>query len=218
MAHPNIDQRQQYVKSLLDQGVTFDPKALRDVASMFNCHTSAVRADVISLTKDPNLPSIYVSADMRKRIRKRDGRVCQYCGTINSDKEYVVEHVIPAPQGPAREYNLVIACQACNSKKGSSVWIPHNIGMITLDHPGWKEKILNLALPDQPEFILEDTNSFLEAREYYAKLYKSEEIKKVRGEIVRLLSRADHLAEKHPTVITDDLRQSLRSILKEVNA
>lgn len=51
----------------------------------------------------------------RQNIFKRDGGVCQYCGT---NKELTIDHVIPRSQGGKSTWtNLVTACKRCNSRK-----------------------------------------------------------------------------------------------------
>ncbi|MFN6464126.1 MAG: HNH endonuclease [Nostoc sp. DedVER02] len=146
MAHPNIDQRRHYVKILLDKGVYIDFKMKLEIGIIFACSHSAITADILALTRNPNLPTPHVSQNMRKKIRQRDGILCQYCGSKSLHKEYVVEHVIPASiGGVAKPYNLVIACQSCNSIKGKSVWIPNNIEAITKDYSEWRIYIMELA-------------------------------------------------------------------------
>ena len=148
MAHPNIDERRKYVKILLDKGVKIDFKRQKEIASIFACSYSSIIADIIALTRDANLPTPHVSQNMRWQIRKRDGRLCQYCKSTKIDKEYVIEHIIPASKGGVgRPYNLVISCQSCNSRKGKSVWIPNNFDDITKDYPEWRSRIIELATP-----------------------------------------------------------------------
>lgn len=153
MSHPNIYERQEYVKNLLDAGVRFNQVLLENVAAKFTCHVSAVRADIKTLTKDPSIPTMHTSQSLRNRVRERDGRVCQYCGSKDVNKDYVIEHVIPAPLGPARPYNLVVACQNCNVKKGRNVWLPRNLEQITQEHSQWRERIVELAASKQLTFI-----------------------------------------------------------------
>lgn len=104
MAHPNIDDRQARVKALLDAGELIDAEQSRTLAYEFSCSPSAIRADIKSLTKDRAMPSMHTSAAMRKRIRTRDGRICQYCGTVAANREYVIDHVIPAPRAIASKF------------------------------------------------------------------------------------------------------------------
>lgn len=151
MAHPNICERRAFVQKLLDQGTTITHRQMVEIGAMFGCTASAIRADVYSLTREPGLESAHTSHQMRQRVRERDGLLCQYCGKEIDFAVSVVEHVIPASRGGvARAYNLVSACQKCNTRKRSSVWIPHNLFTITADHPDWRLKILEMADASQP--------------------------------------------------------------------
>jgi hypothetical protein len=151
MAHPNIDERRAYVKKLLESNTTIDYKKMVEISEQFNCTHSAIRADVYALKRDTLLATPHVSARMRQLIRERDNRTCQYCGVNGSEDEFIIEHVIPAViGGVAKSYNLVVACQSCNSRKKSKVWIPRNLDSITKAHLEWKDKVLNLADPQQP--------------------------------------------------------------------
>lgn len=145
MAHPNINERQTHVKLLLGRGVVFTSALKKELAVHFSCSPSAIHADLIWLTKPRTKHSIYTSATVRKAVRKRDGKICQYCGSARAF-DYIVEHVIPAALGgEARPYNLVIACQSCNIRKGRKVWLPRNFIEITETHTEWRERVLSLV-------------------------------------------------------------------------
>lgn len=150
MAHPNIHERQAHVKRLLGRGVVFTLALRKELAELYSCSRSALHADLIYLTRPRTNHSIYTSAGMRKAIRCRDGNVCQYCGT-EPEIECIVEHIIPAALGgEARAYNLVMACNSCNVRKGRRVWLPRNLIEITEDHAEWRERILSLADATSP--------------------------------------------------------------------
>ncbi|KAL9251590.1 hypothetical protein AKJ16_DCAP10899 [Drosera capensis] len=52
----------------------------------------------------------------RRGVFRRDGYICQYCF---SDKDLMVDHVIPASRGGRWTWeNFVTACSSCNSRKG----------------------------------------------------------------------------------------------------
>ncbi len=52
----------------------------------------------------------------RQNIFKRDGHICQYCG---SRSELTLDHVMPRSRGGQSAWdNLVTACKSCNSRKG----------------------------------------------------------------------------------------------------
>lgn len=148
MAHPNILQRQAKVWKLLDEGELTHSEIKNLMSVEFECHKSAIHADIIQyMTKDVE-ETIYQSKHIREEIFKRDHGICQYCGDKNADN-YVVEHVIPAfNKGVARSYNLVLACQKCNTKKRRQVWIPRNFDVITKDNLEWGERILALSVKD----------------------------------------------------------------------
>lgn len=75
-------------------------------------------------------------------ILERD-KCCQYC---NGGNAWVVEHVVPKTFGGHDEpYNLVGACDSCNTIKKRAVWIPRNLNAITTSHPEWKERIMREA-------------------------------------------------------------------------
>ncbi len=142
LAHPNIVERQEEVRSLLNLGIDFDASLKKKLAEKYSCSLSAINADLVYFRRPSTKETYHTSAAMRKRIFARDGRVCQYCGDRNA-YEYIVEHVVPASiGGVSMEYNLVIACQKCNTKKRNSIWAPRNLDEITIDHPQWRERIL----------------------------------------------------------------------------
>lgn len=151
MAHPNIEERRAFVKALLDSGIEINFGKTVEISEKFNCTHSAIRADVYALKRDARLSTPHVSNRMRQTIRERDNFTCQYCGVHGTSDELIIEHVIPAiVGGVAKPYNLVIACQSCNSTKRSKVWIPRNLDEITKAHSEWKDKILELADSKQP--------------------------------------------------------------------
>jgi hypothetical protein len=148
MAHPNIDQRRARIKMLLEKGSLLDSKVKNELALEFNCHRSAIEADLVFFQNINTPITIYPSKNLKCRVIDRDNDTCQYCG--DRDSLHVVEHVIPAALGGvAREYNLVVACQRCNTIKDRTVWIPPNLYEITSDNPDWREKILLLAKKDE---------------------------------------------------------------------
>lgn len=159
MAHPNIDKRRLTIKELLDNEVIFTPKLKMSLMKEFNCSIGAITADLLMLLRPKSKESYFVCTSLKKRIYKRDGKDCQYC----SDKkayEYIVEHVIPASLGGiARDFNLVIACQKCNTKKRNRVWKPKNFQVLVDLNKEWANKIEILAsrvLPQTREKINTD--------------------------------------------------------------
>lgn len=99
-------------------------------------------------------PTVYplplTPTNERKRQRaiwRRDGNVCQYCGTPTAPA-YHVDHVIPQSRaGVTRPFNLVVACEACNLRKNDAVWVPTNLDLITEGYPKHRARVLELAVP-----------------------------------------------------------------------
>lgn len=56
----------------------------------------------------------------RLNIFLRDNYTCQYCGQKFHAHDLTFDHVVPRSQGGRTEFtNIVTACVACNTKKGS---------------------------------------------------------------------------------------------------
>ena len=54
----------------------------------------------------------------RINIFKRDGHVCQYCG---SKLDLSIDHVLPRSRGGGSNWkNLITACKPCNARKGDN--------------------------------------------------------------------------------------------------
>ncbi|MGK7914502.1 MAG: HNH endonuclease [Prochloraceae cyanobacterium] len=61
----------------------------------------------------------------RREVLRRDKHQCQYCG---SKKRLTIDHVIPLSKSGKHSWeNVVIACEACNSRKGDRT--PQQAGM-----------------------------------------------------------------------------------------
>src|SRR5690606_23357365 len=133
MAWGNINERRERVKQMLKSGT--HPRLIKIFcADLFSCSPSAVMADIYFL----NGNVAHLNSSLRRRIRERDKYTCQYCG-IENPKSGIIEHVIPfALGGCAKEYNLVFACQRCNTEKRRSVWVPDNLHAITKHNPDWR--------------------------------------------------------------------------------
>lgn len=59
-----------------------------------------------------------VNASVRRRILRRDGERCRYCGSENGP--WHIDHrVAVALGGTDAESNLVVACASCNRSKGA---------------------------------------------------------------------------------------------------
>jgi len=57
---------------------------------------------------------------IREILIKRDGEKCAYCNSL--EKDLTIDHIIPTSKKGSRygRYNLVLACQLCNCKKGNT--------------------------------------------------------------------------------------------------
>lgn len=70
----------------------------------------------------------------RMNVYARDGYRCQYCGDEFSIDELTYDHVVPRASGGRREWsNIVSACRACNSRKGSRTC--DEVGMFPIRDP-----------------------------------------------------------------------------------
>ena len=58
----------------------------------------------------------------RRNILKRDNFTCQYCVRKLHSSELTIDHIVPKSRGGKSNWtNCVIACNKCNSKKGSNL-------------------------------------------------------------------------------------------------
>lgn len=61
-----------------------------------------------------------ISKKLRFEVFKRDGFVCQYCGSHPPDVILHVDHIHPVKDGGSNDINnLVTACESCNLGKGA---------------------------------------------------------------------------------------------------
>ncbi len=85
-------------------------------------HTPSFRLlvpDVILLTGFSRMPPRTVKFN-RRNIYMRDHYTCQYCGIRPHKEELTIDHIIPKSKGGKSTWeNVVLACQKCNTKKGS---------------------------------------------------------------------------------------------------
>jgi 5-methylcytosine-specific restriction endonuclease McrA len=64
----------------------------------------------------------------RANLYRRDRYTCQYCGLRPSVRELSIDHVVPRSRGgPSSWENCVVACFACNTRKGNR--LPREAGM-----------------------------------------------------------------------------------------
>jgi 5-methylcytosine-specific restriction endonuclease McrA len=78
-----------------------------------------MRPEVILLHTFSRVPPRAVKFN-RRNIYLRDGCQCQYCGTKPAREDLTIDHVIPRSKGGRSVWeNVVVACQACNARKGN---------------------------------------------------------------------------------------------------
>lgn len=80
--------------------------------------TVIVPAMIMFYVNKAFLPSaIQVTKD---RIFHRDNGKCAYCGKLVERRDMTIDHIIPVSKGGRSEWkNVVLACQSCNTHKGS---------------------------------------------------------------------------------------------------
>lgn len=142
MAHLNIEERRIAVAALL-KSKNATTKEFKAIAEFFNCSYSAILSDKTFL-KSKYKYTVFPSRKVKLSILERDKYTCQYCGKQNC--KLIVDHVIPyLLGGVGYEYNLVVACASCNSRKGKNgrVWIPNNIDILEALNPEWHQKIID---------------------------------------------------------------------------
>ena len=85
---------------------------------------------VIRLLKYVRIPYKVVHFS-RKNVLLRDRYRCQYCGKEFPPVSLTLDHVVPISRGGKTQWdNIVTACKACNTRKGSKK--PSEAGMALL--------------------------------------------------------------------------------------
>ena len=70
----------------------------------------------------------------RRNLYRRDRFSCQYCGARPGTEELTVDHVVPRSRGGRTTWeNCVVACVACNTRKGDRT--PEEAGMVLHTRP-----------------------------------------------------------------------------------
>ena len=109
---------------------------------------------IIRLHKFVNVPYKKVTLS-RQNIYKRDGFRCAYC---SSRKDLTLDHLVPKSQGgPDSWYNLITACQKCNTLKGNRSL--EEAGL-SLQRPPFKPSFI-MFLRDFSGRVQEDWKPFL---------------------------------------------------------
>jgi len=77
--------------------------------------------EIIVLGRYNKLPNRKVYFN-RRNLYRRDRFTCQYCERKLDSSELTIDHVIPRSRGGKSNWtNCVLACNKCNTKKGSSL-------------------------------------------------------------------------------------------------
>ncbi|MFQ5743268.1 MAG: HNH endonuclease [Acidobacteriota bacterium] len=87
----------------------------------------------------------------RSNIYLRDRYRCQYCGRRGRAGELNIDHLIPRSRGGTSNWeNVVVACVACNRRKGNH--LPEEVGMFPMrspHRPRWHPAV-SLSMSCQP--------------------------------------------------------------------
>lgn len=70
------------------------------------------------------MPSNYISVKIKKKVKERAKRCCEYCRSQAdfSPQVFSIEHILPiAKSGTDDLENLALACQGCNNLKGPKI-------------------------------------------------------------------------------------------------
>lgn len=100
----------------------------RAVVLLLKEKAQVISDQVIRLVEYIKIPfaKLKLAKPSRAMIYKRDSNKCQYCG---STRKLTIDHVVPKSKGGEDTWeNLVVACSACNTKKGDKL----------LEHTGMK--------------------------------------------------------------------------------
>lgn len=83
--------------------------------------------EVVCLERYERVPGVAVPFS-RRNLARRDHYMCQYCGVQPGGDRITIDHVVPRSQGgPSNWTNCVVACVACNARKGNRT--PEQAGM-----------------------------------------------------------------------------------------
>jgi len=87
----------------------------------------------------------------RLNLYRRDRFTCQYCGSRPGSKELTIDHVLPRSRGGSLSWeNCVLACIACNKRKGSRT--PEEAGMQLRSRPVRPHWQRIRRFPEQPTY------------------------------------------------------------------
>lgn len=120
----------------------------RAVVLLLKEKAQVISDQVIRLVEYIKIPfaKLKLAKPSRAMIYKRDNNKCQYCG---STRKLTIDHVIPKSKGGEDTWeNLVVACSACNTKKGNKL----------LEHTGMKLVRKPMAPSSKVSFLIMESN------------------------------------------------------------
>src|ERR687896_14119 len=90
-----------------------------DVGTQRSTHgIDGVKVLVLNHTYEPLHFCNVKRAIIMKNVFRRDNYPCQYCGRMGPD--LTIDHILPRSLGGKTSWdNVVVACQACNVRKGN---------------------------------------------------------------------------------------------------
>jgi len=85
---------------------------------------------VIKLVFYNHFPPLHVRFS-RRNIYQRDRNQCQYCGARPPREEMTIDHIVPRSRGGKTVWeNVVLACSACNARKGHRLLSESSMSLI----------------------------------------------------------------------------------------
>ena len=103
---------------------------------------------VIRMVYYVRIPRSTILPLSRRTVMARDQYTCQYCGGTPPRSDLTLDHVVPRSRGGATEWeNVVVACRACNQRKGNRT--PREAQMALLREPH-RPRYVALALLGEP--------------------------------------------------------------------
>jgi 5-methylcytosine-specific restriction endonuclease McrA len=147
---------QELARVVTEDMQTYDFESWRELSEYADSHYPRIHTPnfemllprVIVLSRYQKCPPRNVKFN-RRNIFIRDRHTCQYCGVKPPEDDLTIDHIIPRSRGGRTVWeNVVLACTACNTQKGSR--LPVECGMHPLrppKKPSWVA-VLNVHLDD----------------------------------------------------------------------
>jgi len=109
--------------------------------------TSVAVPLVIRLVYYVRIPRQVALAPSRHSVLLRDNSTCQYCGATPGRAGLTLDHVMPRSRGGLTTWdNIVVACRACNMRKGGRT--PEEANMVLRGRPGRPHYLAFLLLAE----------------------------------------------------------------------